>query len=317
LNYLGHYTAIAYGKYFSQGMSGILYCYDAKTGELLYTYVADDPHNQVLWSNQWHIRPMFITDGKIYMGTEEHSPIDPKPRGSPFVCVDVETGEEVWRADNLFRQTHWGGRAIIGDSIIATQDTYDQRIYAIGKGPSATTVTAAPEVSVHGSSVLVKGMVTDISPGTEEYALTARFPHGVPAVADENMSDWMLYVYKQYARPADVTGVEVVIAVLDPNNNSYEVDRTTSDANGYFGCEFTPEVPGLYKIIASFEGSKAYYQSLAETFITVEEAPAATPEPTPTPASVADMYFLPVSIGMIVAIVIVLALLVLMMLRKR
>ena len=36
----------------------------------------------------------------------------------------------------MFRDTRWGGNGIIGDSIIATMDTYDQRVYAIGKGPS-------------------------------------------------------------------------------------------------------------------------------------------------------------------------------------
>jgi hypothetical protein len=136
-------------------------------------------------------------------------------------------------------------------------------------------------------------------------------------VADENQSDWMLYVYKQFERPTTAVGVEVVLTVMDPNNNPYEVGRATSDANGFYSVAFTPPVPGKYTIYATFEGSKAYYGSSAETAINVEDAPAATPAPTPTPASVADMYFLPVSIGMIIAIVIVLALLVLMLLRKR
>jgi hypothetical protein len=50
--------------------------------------------------------------------------------------------------------------------------------------------------------------VIDISPGTDEHALQKRFPNGVPAVADETMSDWMLYVYKQFPRPTDATGVK-------------------------------------------------------------------------------------------------------------
>ena len=316
LDYLGLRDEIAYGKLYSQGMSGILYCYDAKTGELLWTYSADDPYNQVLWSNQWNIRPVIIADGKIYMGNSEHSPIDPKPRGGPFVCVNATTGEEIWRVDGMFRQTDWGGRAVIGDSIIATMDTYDQRVYAIGKGPSATMVTA-PDIGVTlGKSVLVQGMVTDVSPGTEEYALTARFPNGVPAVSDANMSEWMLYVYKQIERPADAVGVEVIVSVIDPNNNCYEVGRTTSDASGAYGLAFTPEVPGKYTVIASFEGSGAYYGSFAETFINVEEAPAATPEPTPMPASAADLYFVPAIIGIIVAIIVV-GFLLFLLLRKR
>jgi hypothetical protein len=217
----------------------------------------------------------------------------------------------------MFRQTDWGGSALIGDSIIATMDSYDQQVYGIGRGPSATTVSASPKVSVHGSSVLVEGMVTDVSPGTKAAGLMMRFANGVPAVSDESMSDWMLYVYKQFARPANATGVEVVVSVLDPNNNFYEVGRATSDADGFFSVAFTPEVSGKYTVIASFVGSGAYYGSHAESAINVDEAPAATPPPTPTPASAADIYFLPLSIGMIIAIVIVLALLVLILLKKR
>jgi len=307
---------IAYGKLYSASVGGIVYCYDVKTGERLWTYEANDPYSEILWANNWWMKPVCIADGKIYVGHTEHSPIDPRPRGAPFVCLNCTTGEVIWRIDGAFRQTRWGGRGIIGDSIIVTQDTYDQRVYAIGKGPSATTVTAGPEVSVHGSSVIVKGMVTDISPGTQEYSKTARFPNGVPAVADENMSDWMLYVYKQFERPADAVGVEVIISVLDPNTNCYEVARATSDASGFFHASFIPEVPGEYTIYATFEGSGAYYGSSAETAINVEEPPAATPPPTPTPAPMTDTYVLGIGAGAIIAIVVI-GLVIILMLRKR
>jgi len=313
LDIFGIENSIAYGKLFSVGMGGIVYAYDIETGAHLWTYKAVDPYNEILWSNNWPLNMLFVTDGKIYLAHSEHSPVDPKPRGASFICLNTTTGEEIFRIDGAFRATDWGGNAIIGDSIIALMDTYDNRIYTIGKGPSATTVTASPEVSVHGSSVLVKGMVTDISPGTQEYALTARFPHGVPAVADESMSDWMQYVYMQFPRPADTVGVEVVIEVLDPNNNSYEVGRTTTDADGFFKLMFEPEVPGEYTIFATFEGSGAYYGSHASTAIGVEEAPAATPAPTPTPAPMTDTYVMGFGIGIIIAIVIVGILL----LRKR
>jgi hypothetical protein len=304
------------GKFFSLGMSGILHSYDAKTGNLLWTYMADDPFNQVLWANQWHIRPLFIADGKIYMGTTEHSPVDPRPRGSPFVCVDIETGEEVFRADGLFRQTDWGGRAIIGDSIIATMDTYDQRIYAISKGPSASIVTASSKVSVFGSSVVFEGMVTDVSPGTKSSDLSMRFPNGVPAVSDESMSDWMLYVYKQFPRPSNVTGVDVTIDVLDSNGNYRNIGTATSDSSGKYGFSWTPDISGDYTVIATFAGSKSYYPSYDVTYLTVDEAPDSTPQQTPHSVSVADVYFVPAIAALFIAIIIVGALMMLM-LRKR
>jgi hypothetical protein len=270
----------------------------------------------VLWSNQWHIRPLFIADGKFYAGTTEHSPVDPLTRGAPFVCIDIETGEEIFRADGLFRQTDWGGRAIMGDSIIATMDTYDLQVYGIGKGPSATTVEAPDNAQPFDTPIQITGMVTDLSPATEEYALTARFPNGVPAVCDDNQSEWMIYVHKQFAKPADIIGVNVTISVLDPNGNYYEVGSATSDASGFYHAVFTPVVPGEYKIIASFAGTEAYYGSHAETAINVEEAPEVTPEPTPTVAPMTDAYVLGLG-GTAIAVIVVVGLVLVLMLRKR
>jgi hypothetical protein len=259
---------------------------------------------------------MFVTDGKLYLAHMEHSSIDPKPRGAPFICLNATTGEEIFRANGLFRQTYWGARAIIGDSVIATMDTYDQRVYAIGKGPSYTTVTA-PNIGIPlGRAVLVSGSVTDVSPGTEEYGLNARFPDGVPAVCDDNMSDWMLYVYKNFPQPADVMGVDVTLTVLDPNGNCYDVATITSDAKGFYRCTFTPPVPGLYTVIATFAGSEAYYSSSAEASLYVEEGTQPTAAPTATPAPMTDMYVLGIGGGAIVAIVVI-GLILILMLRKR
>jgi outer membrane protein assembly factor BamB len=315
--YVATTSAIVDDKLYSSGASGVLYCYDIKTGDKLWEYHVTDTYSEILWANDWWCKILFISDGKIYLGHEEHSPIDPRPRGAPFTCLNATTGDLIWRIDGAFRQTHWGGHAVIGDSIIATQDTYDQRVYAIGKGPSATTLTASPKITVHGSSVIVEGTVTDISPGTEDYALTARFPNGVPAVADDSMSDWMLYLYKQFPRPTNATGVEVTLDAIDPNNNFVHIGTATSDSSGTFSFMWEPEVPGKYTVIATFAGSEAYYASYAQTAIGVEEAPEATPGPTPTPPSVAEQYFIPATVGMVVAIVAVGAILALLMLRKR
>jgi hypothetical protein len=84
-----------------------------------------------------------------------------------------------------------------------------------------------------------------------------------------------------------------------------------------FSCVFTPEVPGQYTVFATFAGSEGYWPSSAETSLFMEEAPQATPPPTPTPESVADMYFVPATAGIIVAIIAVGAVLIVLMLRKR
>jgi len=310
-----HTWYFAYGKLYSVGVAGIVYAYDLETGDTAWTYEMTDAYNEPVTGGNWWGWITNIADGKVYIGTVEHSAEMPLPRGGPFICLNATSGDVIWRVNGMFRQTRWGGCAVMGDSIIATMDTYDQRIYAIGKGPSATAVTASPKILVHGSNVLVEGMVTDTSAGTKDDALTARFPNGVPAVSDANMSEWMLYVYKQFEKPADTVGVEVVVSVLDPNNNCYEVARTTTDESGYFGCTFEPEVPGFYKIIATFEGSGAYYGSFAETFVNVEQAPVVT-EPTPSPAPMTDTIVTGFGIAMIIAIVVI-GLVLILMLRKR
>jgi len=269
-----HTWCFAYGKLYSTGVAGIMYAYDLKTGETVWTYEVHDPYNEFLFANNWWQWITFITDGKIYSGHAEHSPIDPKPRGGAFVCLDAETGELIWRANGLFHQTRWGGRAVIGDSIMATMDTYDGQVYAVGKGPSKITADAQTDVVTLGGAAIVKGSVLDVSPGTEDTRIKLRFPDGVPAVADESMSDWMLYVYKQFERPADIKGVTVKIEIIDPNGNYQDLGTTTTDAYGNYAFSFCPELPGQYMVIATFEGSKAYYPSTTTTYLTVQEAPS-------------------------------------------
>ena len=202
MNYLEAYSIlndrrsinhIADGRYHVGGVSGVVYTYNAKTGALLWETPIVDPLSEILWSNNWVLYGTFVSDGKLFVHHCEHSVVDPKPRGAPFTCLDAETGEIIWQIN--IRGHHWGGYPIIGDSTIAIYDTYDQRIYALGKGPCSTTVTA-PDVGIPlGSSLTLKGKVMDISPGTNDMATTMRFPNGVPAVSDAIMSEWMIYVY--------------------------------------------------------------------------------------------------------------------------
>lgn len=276
--YLGIYginTMIAYGKVIvAARMAGTVNAYDCQTGDLEWSYAAVDPLGEMLWGNQWPIQAHFVTDGKVYLGHSEHSPVDPKPRGAPFICLDVETGDVIWRADGLFRQTEWGGQAIIGDSIIATQDTYDQRIYAIGKGPSQLTLEAPLAGVSLCSHLVLRGTVMDVSPGTQSAELKLRFPDGVPAVSDDSMGEWMKFVYKQFPQPMS-TGVTVKLEVVnDPNGNYYDIGTTTTDSSGFYSVTWEPPVAGSYTILASFAGSEGYGSSYKMTAIVVDEAPS-------------------------------------------
>ena len=112
------------------------------------------------------------------------------------------------------------------------EDTYNQQVYAIGKGPSKTTVTA-PNIGLQqGSSLKISRTVKDISLGTEDYSNTGNIPNGVPAMSDVSQSDWMLYVYKQFNRPTTAIGVDVMISVIDGNVNYREFCTAQTDSRG-------------------------------------------------------------------------------------
>jgi outer membrane protein assembly factor BamB len=274
------------GKLYSSGAGGVIYCYDLTDGHVIWTYEATDPYQEYLFANNWWQFFWYITDGKLYSAHMEHSAIEPMPRGAPFLCLDAETGDVIWRADGLFRSTRWGGRGIIGDSVMVSFDTYDNRLYGVGKGPSALTVEMTTDVTTQGNSIMVKGKVTDVSPGTEDIKLRLRFPNGVPAVADESMSQWMLYVYKQFACPTDVKGVDVFVKIQDPNGDFYST-TVTADGSGAFSMAWAPQIVGMYQVTVLFEGSKSYYPSWATTSFVVDATPAAPSYNGPTADEIA------------------------------
>jgi hypothetical protein len=311
---------MAYGILYVSGYGGEVLAYATNNGTLLWKF--NDTSTTLYTSGiPWGLQPLHvgaIADGIVYAFAGEHSPGTPLYTGYRMFALNAFTGEKIW---DLFGWSSSGlGTSIapvaIADGYLAYYNCYDGQVYSIGKGPSATSVTASPKVSVNGDSVLVEGTVVDTAAGTKQAEQAARFPNGVPAVSDDSMSAWMEHVYMQKPKPSDAVGVNVTVSVLDPNNNVYEVGKTTSDSSGSFKLMFTPQVPGEYTVIASFAGSDSYFGSSAETHIGVNAAPVATAPPTPPPASLADIYLLPATIGIIVAIAVVGAILVLM-LRKR
>jgi hypothetical protein len=305
---------IAYGNVYIHDYGGYVNAIDLQTGKINWTWNGGSAGYNTPYGIYplWTQTPYAICDGMLFysQGKMYDPPMSP---GCQEVALNATDGTVVWSI--LAYDVKYP--PAFADGYMVDWSSYDKQMYVFGKGQTATTVTASPKTSVHGSSVLVEGIVTDESPGTKNSDRVARFPQGVPAVSDESMSSWMEYVYMQQVKPSDATGVDVTVTVFDPNGNTYDVGTATSDANGFYSLMFTPEVSGKYTITATFEGSKSYWSSNAETAINVEETPAATPAPTPEPATFADMYFMPVSIGMIIAIVIVLALLLLLLFRKR
>jgi outer membrane protein assembly factor BamB len=309
--YLAVYRPVsAYGLMYSSTFDGHCYAWNDTTGELVWDWYAGNAGLNTVY-NSWPVKTIeLVADGKVFLnGGHTYNP--PMFRGSHAYALNATTGEEVWSILSFCESN--SPVVAAADGTVLMPKAYDNLLYAYGKGRSATTVEAPLTAITNGDSVVIRGTVTDQSPGQTCLGIPAA---GTPAIADVYMSHWMEYLYEQQPRPSNATGVEVTVSVLDPNSNVYDVGTTTSNADGTYGLTFTPPVPGLYEVIATFAGSESYYSSHAATYLSVVEAPAASPSPTPMPASMADLYFIPSVIGIIVAIVVV-GVVIILMQRKR
>jgi hypothetical protein len=320
MNYYSMYDNYYKGMLLSPSWGGVILAYNITTGDIVWNYTASNVGWESPYGN-YPINIFAICDDKIYTLTGEHSISQPMYRGPNLRCINATTGEEIWKILGFSANggASLGGQyAQMADGKVLALNFFDNEIYCFGKGPSATTVFIQDDVITHGDSALIKGTVTDQTETgrrntNEMFDFSLK---GTPAISDDDMGAWMEYMFMQQARPENAKGVEVVLETLDPNGNFYEIGRTTSDSNGNFGLKFTPEVPGDYQILATFAGSKSYGPSYASTYLSVDEAPQATPTAPPPEPSMADIYFMPATIGIIIAIVAV-GLVLVLMLRKR
>jgi hypothetical protein len=283
--------------------------YDWDTGKVTWLYQAkedypyDSPYQD---SYPFFCSQPLTADGKIYSVNSEHTPTQPLTRGWRLHCINATTGEGIWSIPFFIEAGPGANPCAVADGYLVGQNGYDGTTYCFGKGKSQTTVTApSAEVQV-GQKFTITGTVLDMSPAQS----------GTAAISEEYMGVWMEYLHMQRPKPANATGVSVTLTAIDPNHNLINIGTATSDTNGVYGFTWTPEVPGLYQIMANFAGSESYGSSTASTYLTAIEAPPATAQPTPTPASMSEMYFLPSVAGIIVAVAVVGAL-ILLMLRKR
>ena len=295
-------SIIGYGKVFVTDFGGNVHCLDVNTGKLLWETNTNDiasrgPAGANTPYGVWTIANILcLADGKLFtMGGHLYSP--PLFNGAELIAFNVTTGEKVW-SDLSFAITN-SANGVLSDGYLVVPNAYDNRLYCYAKGLSATTVSAPDTAVSMGTSLIIKGTVTDQSPGQTCLGIPAK---GTPAIADEYMTPWMEYLYQAQPKPTDVTGVKVSLDVIDSNGNYRNIGTTTSDANGFYSYQWQPDIPGKYIVIATFEGSEAYYSSNAETSFAVDPAaPTASPYPVVT-LPPTEMYIIGVGVAIIVAI---------------
>ena len=311
-NYYGLNEVYYDNKLIASGYSGVLIGYDAQTGDVLWNWTA--PSEGLGESPYWHTTMYVgaIAEGKAYCYTSEHSVNSPIRRDANVWCVDLTTGQMLWK------MSAWAQGIKVADGRLVYLNSVDNQIYCLGRGPSATTVSAPQAIPALGASIMIQGTVTDQSPsgrhnvaGSLDFALK-----GTPAISDADQEAYMEHLFQGNTMPTNAKGVEVTLEAIDPNGNLVPIGTTTSDVNGNYGFAYTPNVPGTYQIIATFAGSEAYGPSSGTTYLAVGNE-AATPAPTTTPTeSIADLYFIPATVGIIIAIVAI-GLIIILVLRKR
>ncbi len=321
--YYGIYLAMDASNY-----AGQIYAYNVTNGNLLWIYNATAaPYNYE--SAYGANMPMIlgaVCDGKIYCYSTEHSPTNPLWRQSYIRCINITDGTLIWKLEDFYALYSTSGLFAgygipIADGYAVTWNAYDNFVYCIGKGLSATTVSVQNGIQA-GPDFTIMGTVTDQSPGALAVSTKMGYgPNGVPAVSDASQEGFMEYLYEQQVMPTNTTGVPVTISAIDPNGNYVNLGTATSDSNGFYSLGVNTNMlsagAGTYKVIASFAGSDSYGSSYAESAFTVNSAPAATAAPTATPTSLADTYIVPGIVAIIVVIIVVGVVLALLMLRKK
>lgn len=271
-------SAIAYGKLFALSLDG-LHVYDLSNGKHLWDFSAGSSGFEAIYGVwPFDLGSFTIADGKAYIASGHSHGILPQFRNARMYAVNATDGSLVFSLLG-WMQAGWTNAPAVADGYLVTQNGYDNQIYCLGKGQTATTVNYSPVIG-SSNSVLIKGSVTDQSPGQTCLGIPAA---GTPAISDASMTAWMEYLYEQQPKPTNATGVIVTLTATGPNNNSITIGTVNSDIDGNYATTWTPPAPGIYTIKASFAGTNSYFSSYGTTqFAMVQASPAVTTQPTIT-----------------------------------
>jgi hypothetical protein len=256
---------LAYGKLITSGFDGIIRAFDLKDGKLLWAYDKGSAGFENAYGGYPEYAGLAIADRTVYTTADEHSSDGVLWRGSQLWAIDIDTGKLDWKVNGMYRHP------IVSDGIVVALNSYDGQVYAFGKGPSKTTVSAPQLAVTKGTSLVITGSVTDQTPASKD----------TPAISDASMGQWMEYIHMQKTIPGNATGVQVMLTAIDPNGNNVNIGTATTDLAGNFGFTWSPVNEGNYQIMATFAGSNSYGSSFATTYMAVSPA-AATPAPTET-----------------------------------
>jgi len=315
-------NAFGYGNMYVSAYAGIVYCYDTKTGDLLWTYGngnTDDNSTNSGLNTPFGNYPTFVNaigSGLVYLVTTEHTPETPLFKGGTASAINATTGKLVWSISDYTGEFQ-GFSYAAADGYNTWFNGYDSQIYVVGRGPSKTTVTAPDAALSSGQPVVIRGTVTDVSAGTKQNEQASDFPNGVPVSSDASMREWMAYVYQQQPEPTNFTGVPVTISVTDSNHNTRVIGTAMTNAEGMYTLTWTPDITGNFTVYANFAGTNGYWASSDTTSFSVYTPPTTvTPTVTPVTGLASNTTVEYGIVAIIIVIVIIGAVIMLMLSRK-
>jgi outer membrane protein assembly factor BamB len=188
--YIQYSPLIADGRLLYGDYNGNEYCINVTNGARLWKFNSGNVTTLGTLYGTW---PMWwgptIANGVVFCGGGYETlnrPIDP---GFKLFAINETTGTEIWDIDGSMDPV------AMSDGLLICNNAYDTQAYSFGQGPSKTTVTA-PQVGITTATpITITGRVTDICAGSQQAAVVANFPNGLPCVSDASQSAWMEYVY--------------------------------------------------------------------------------------------------------------------------
>ena len=255
----GTYNAIpdlGYNMLYTIDYGGAINAINVTNGETIWTAYSDEGGLESPYGRYALYYGPIIGGDVVFVATGEHSPTQPLARGAGLYAFDAHTGKRLWMMEG------WFVLGAIADGYLISYNAIDNRIYCIGKGPSATEMVMSTEPVNAGETAVIQGKVTDQSPALK----------GTPAIADVNMAEWMEYKVMQQSMPTNAIGVPVQIIITHPNGTQEVLDYTIGDMGGSFAAGWTPPTEGIYQVTAFFGGTDSYGSSYATTHIVVDRA---------------------------------------------
>ena len=143
----------AYGLAYIGGYDGYIRAYNLATGKQVWAVYSGNSGAETPIGEYPLFNGPTVGGGIVYEGYSEHTPNSPLYRGVPTFAINATTGQIIWSI-NAFLSLR-----ALADRYLVTVNMYDNQMYVIGKGPTATTVSAPQTFVTQGTGLLIQGTV--------------------------------------------------------------------------------------------------------------------------------------------------------------